>query len=103
MTSPDDDDEFDLPSECDVLILGTSLVESILSAACARRGARVVHLDSRASYGGAFGAFRATTAREGLFVSDAGDVRSFHAPFGASVREETGCLLYTSPSPRDPE
>lgn len=90
MTSPDDDDEFDLPSECDVLILGTSLVESILSAACARRGARVVHLDSRASYGGAFGAFRATTAGEGLFVSDAGDVRSFHAPFGACVREETG-------------
>jgi RAB protein geranylgeranyltransferase component A len=88
MTSPDD--EFALPSECDVLILGTSLVESILSAACARRGARVVHLDARASYGGAFGAFRATTAREGLFASDAIDARSFHAPFGACVREETG-------------
>ena len=39
---PDEDDEFDLPSECDVLVLGTSLVESILSAACARRGARAV-------------------------------------------------------------
>ncbi|KAK9470628.1 GDP dissociation inhibitor-domain-containing protein [Dipodascopsis tothii] len=41
---------------CDVLISGTGLVESILAAALAWQGSRVVHLDSNGYYGGAWAA-----------------------------------------------
>ncbi|XP_036774322.2 rab proteins geranylgeranyltransferase component A 2 [Manis pentadactyla] len=46
-----------LPTEFDVVILGTGLPESILAAACSRSGQRVLHLDSRSYYGGNWASF----------------------------------------------
>ncbi|NXM76731.1 RAE2 geranylgeranyltransferase, partial [Serilophus lunatus] len=46
-----------LPSEFDVVVLGTGLPESILAAACARSGQRVLHVDSRNYYGGNWASF----------------------------------------------
>ncbi|XP_040823792.1 rab proteins geranylgeranyltransferase component A 2 isoform X1 [Ochotona curzoniae] len=46
-----------LPTEFDVVIIGTGLPESILAAACARSGQRVLHVDSRSYYGGNWASF----------------------------------------------
>ncbi|XP_077163797.1 rab proteins geranylgeranyltransferase component A 1 [Paroedura picta] len=46
-----------LPSEFDVVVIGTGLPESIIAAACSRSGQRVLHLDSRAYYGGNWASF----------------------------------------------
>ncbi|XP_077617927.1 rab proteins geranylgeranyltransferase component A 2 [Crocuta crocuta] len=46
-----------LPTEFDVVIIGTGLPESILAAACSRCGQRVLHLDSRSYYGGNWASF----------------------------------------------
>ncbi|KTF74048.1 hypothetical protein cypCar_00042259, partial [Cyprinus carpio] len=35
----------DLPSQFDVVILGTGLTESVIAAACSRVGQSVLHLD----------------------------------------------------------
>ena len=43
---------FSIAPQADVVVLGTGLTESILAAAFARCGRRVVHLDSTESYGG---------------------------------------------------
>ncbi|XP_053329046.1 rab proteins geranylgeranyltransferase component A 1 [Spea bombifrons] len=47
----------DLPTEFDVVILGTGLPESIIAAACSRIGQRVLHLDARNYYGGNWASF----------------------------------------------
>ncbi|XP_037677952.1 rab proteins geranylgeranyltransferase component A 2 [Choloepus didactylus] len=46
-----------LPTEFDVVIVGTGLPESILAAACSRSGQRVLHVDSRGYYGGNWASF----------------------------------------------
>ncbi|XP_056140467.1 rab proteins geranylgeranyltransferase component A 1 isoform X2 [Lampris incognitus] len=46
-----------LPSEFDVVVLGTGLVESVVAAACARVGQRVLHLDQRSYYAGKWASF----------------------------------------------
>nr|XP_020145559.1 rab proteins geranylgeranyltransferase component A 2-like [Microcebus murinus] len=46
-----------LPTEFDVVIIGTGLPESILAAACSRSGQRVLHIDSRSYYGGDWASF----------------------------------------------
>lgn len=46
-----------LPSSFDVLIVGTGLVESIVSAAVSRNGHTVLHIDPREFYGGTWGTF----------------------------------------------
>ncbi|KAM5237592.1 rab proteins geranylgeranyltransferase component A 2 [Ctenodactylus gundi] len=46
-----------LPTEFDVIIIGTGLPESILAAACSRSGQRVLHVDSRSYYGGNWASF----------------------------------------------
>lgn len=46
-----------LPTEFDVIIIGTGLPESILAAACSRTGQRVLHVDSRSYYGGNWASF----------------------------------------------
>ncbi|CAL8268620.1 unnamed protein product [Merluccius merluccius] len=46
-----------LPSEFDVVILGTGLVESVVAAACSRVGQRVLHLDRRSYYAGKWASF----------------------------------------------
>ncbi|XP_029956715.1 rab proteins geranylgeranyltransferase component A 1 [Salarias fasciatus] len=47
----------DLPSEFDVVILGTGLAESVVAAACSRVGQRVLHLDRRSHYAAAWASF----------------------------------------------
>ncbi|XP_020767648.2 rab proteins geranylgeranyltransferase component A 2 [Odocoileus virginianus] len=46
-----------LPTEFDVIVMGTGLPESILAAACSRSGQRVLHLDSKSYYGGNWASF----------------------------------------------
>ncbi|XP_040855940.1 rab proteins geranylgeranyltransferase component A 1 isoform X2 [Ochotona curzoniae] len=45
-----------LPSEFDVIVIGTGLPESIIAAACSRSGQRVLHVDS-SYYGGNWASF----------------------------------------------
>lgn len=46
-----------LPDSFDVVIVGTGLVESIVSAACSRTGHTVLHIDPREYYGGTWATF----------------------------------------------
>ncbi|KAL0993890.1 hypothetical protein UPYG_G00115250 [Umbra pygmaea] len=46
-----------LPSEFDVIILGTGLSESVIAAACSRVGQRVLHVDRRSYYAGNWASF----------------------------------------------
>ncbi|XP_036126705.1 rab proteins geranylgeranyltransferase component A 1 isoform X1 [Molossus molossus] len=46
-----------LPSEFDVIVIGTGLPESIIAAACSRSGQKVLHVDSRSYYGGNWASF----------------------------------------------
>ncbi|KAJ7310286.1 hypothetical protein JRQ81_007187 [Phrynocephalus forsythii] len=46
-----------LPSEFDVVVIGTGLPESIIAAACSRSGQRVLHVDWRSYYGGNWASF----------------------------------------------
>ncbi|XP_072482163.1 rab proteins geranylgeranyltransferase component A 1 isoform X1 [Notamacropus eugenii] len=46
-----------LPSEFDVVVIGTGLPESIIAAACSRSGQSVLHVDSRSYYGGNWASF----------------------------------------------
>ena len=50
-TQPSANMQPDLPEEFDVIVVGTGLTESLLAAACARAGQRVLHLDSNDHYG----------------------------------------------------
>uniref|UniRef100_A0A3Q2XNU3 Rab proteins geranylgeranyltransferase component A n=1 Tax=Hippocampus comes TaxID=109280 RepID=A0A3Q2XNU3_HIPCM len=47
----------DLPSEFDVVLVGTGLTESVVAAACARVGQRVLHLDTRTYYASKWASF----------------------------------------------
>uniref|UniRef100_A0A3Q3XB46 Rab proteins geranylgeranyltransferase component A n=1 Tax=Mola mola TaxID=94237 RepID=A0A3Q3XB46_MOLML len=47
----------DLPSEFDVVILGTGLAESVVAAAFSRVGQRVLHVDRRSYYAGDWASF----------------------------------------------
>ncbi|XP_029375547.1 rab proteins geranylgeranyltransferase component A 1 [Echeneis naucrates] len=47
----------DLPSEFDVVILGTGLAESVVAAACSRVGQRVLHLDRNSYYAANWASF----------------------------------------------
>ncbi|XP_025917060.1 rab proteins geranylgeranyltransferase component A 1 isoform X4 [Apteryx rowi] len=46
-----------LPSEFDVVVIGTGLPESIIAAACSRSGQSVLHVDSKNYYGGNWASF----------------------------------------------
>ena len=47
----------DLPEQFDVIVAGTGLIESIVSAACARVGKSVLHLDRNDFYGSVWASF----------------------------------------------
>ncbi|XP_073727247.1 rab proteins geranylgeranyltransferase component A 1 [Misgurnus anguillicaudatus] len=47
----------ELPSQFDVVILGTGLTESVIAAACSRVGQSVLHLDRRIYYAGNWASF----------------------------------------------
>ncbi|XP_034245153.1 rab proteins geranylgeranyltransferase component A 1 [Thrips palmi] len=47
----------DLPSTCDVIVVGTGMTESILAAAASRVGKQVLHIDGNDYYGGLWASF----------------------------------------------
>ncbi|KAI4462518.1 rab gdp-dissociation inhibitor [Holotrichia oblita] len=49
--------DYELPTEFDIIIVGTGIVESILSAAASRIGKTVLHIDSQDYYGGFWASF----------------------------------------------
>ncbi|XP_031838052.1 rab escort protein [Nomia melanderi] len=49
--------EDDLPTEYDVIVVGTGMTESIVAAAASRIGKKVLHLDSNEYYGGLWATF----------------------------------------------
>ncbi|CAH1106197.1 unnamed protein product [Psylliodes chrysocephalus] len=49
--------DFEFPKEFDVIIVGTGVIESILSAAASRVGKRVLHIDENEYYGGQWASF----------------------------------------------
>ncbi|CAK9033367.1 unnamed protein product [Durusdinium trenchii] len=61
--------------QADVVVLGTGLTESIVAAAVARSGRRVLHLDAAETYGGAG---RSLPLRE--YIAWAGDARDARMP-----------------------
>lgn len=46
-----------LPNRFDVIVIGTGLIESIVSAACSRSGKSVLHLDNNSFYGSVWASF----------------------------------------------
>lgn len=52
-----DNDDMGIPSEFDVVVIGTGLSESILAGALCRIGQRVLHIDDRDYYGGSQATF----------------------------------------------
>lgn len=49
--------EDDLPTQYDVIVVGTGMTESIVAAAASRIGRKVLHLDSNEYYGGLWASF----------------------------------------------
>ncbi|XP_013185681.2 rab proteins geranylgeranyltransferase component A 1 [Amyelois transitella] len=47
----------DLPTDFQVIVIGTGMVESIVAAACSRIGKNVLHLDSSDHYGGLWASY----------------------------------------------
>lgn len=57
----------DLPVDHDVIVVGTGMPESIVAAAVARIGQRVLHLDKEAHYGSLWASYNFTSLREWMF------------------------------------
>ncbi|KAF5282161.1 hypothetical protein FQR65_LT02858 [Abscondita terminalis] len=49
--------DYELPSEFDLIVVGTGMIESIVAAAASRVGKRVLHIDSNNYYGGLWASF----------------------------------------------
>ncbi|CAG7669067.1 unnamed protein product [Allacma fusca] len=78
----------DLPSEFDVVVVGTGLAESIVSAAVSRNGHKVLHLDPRDYYGGKWTSLNwsslesGTFAKEPVLESETQDTSASNSDFG---------------------
>lgn len=57
----------DLPVDHDVIVVGTGMPESIVAAAVARIGQRILHLDKEAHYGSLWASYNLTSLREWMF------------------------------------
>lgn len=60
----------DLPTDHDVIVIGTGMPESIVAAAVSRIGHRVLHLDKEAHYGSLWASYNFTSLREWLFTQN---------------------------------
>ena len=69
----------DLEQQFDVVIIGTGLAESILSAACSRIGKTVLHLDKNSFYGESWGSFSFEQLVEWLRFGRVSDALYFHS------------------------
>ncbi|XP_072386367.1 rab proteins geranylgeranyltransferase component A 1 [Diabrotica undecimpunctata] len=49
--------DYEFPTEFDIVIVGTGIIESIISAAASRVGKRVLHVDEKEYYGGHWASF----------------------------------------------
>uniref|UniRef100_A0A8D8CDX9 Rab proteins geranylgeranyltransferase component A n=1 Tax=Culex pipiens TaxID=7175 RepID=A0A8D8CDX9_CULPI len=76
----------DLPTEFDLIVVGTGLSESIVAAAASRIGKTVLHLDSNEYYGGFWSSFNLEALRK-----YAGECRGRITP-GACEKVEEGFL-----------
>ncbi|XP_026166126.1 rab proteins geranylgeranyltransferase component A 1 isoform X2 [Mastacembelus armatus] len=87
----------DLPSEFDIVILGTGLAESVVAAACSRVGQRVLHLDRRSHYAANWASFTfnglLTWIQEHHEESQPEELQDW-----SSLLEEGEELIYLNPS-----
>ncbi|KAK4014698.1 rab proteins geranylgeranyltransferase component A 1 [Daphnia magna] len=60
----------DIPSPCDLIVVGTGLVESIVASAASRIGKQVVHLDHRDFYGSSWATFSFNSLKNTLGLID---------------------------------
>lgn len=60
----------DLPTDHDVIVIGTGMPESIVAAAVSRIGQRVLHLDKEAHYGGLWASYNFSSLREWMFMQN---------------------------------
>ncbi|KAH6934749.1 hypothetical protein HPB50_000680 [Hyalomma asiaticum] len=60
----------DLPTDHDVIVIGTGMPESIVAAAVSRIGQRVLHLDREAHYGGLWASYNFSSLREWMFMQN---------------------------------
>lgn len=60
----------DLPTDHDVIVIGTGMPESIVAAAVSRIGHRVLHLDKEAHYGSLWASYNFASLREWLFAQN---------------------------------
>ncbi|XP_061607454.1 rab proteins geranylgeranyltransferase component A 1 [Phyllopteryx taeniolatus] len=85
----------DLPSEFDVVIVGTGLTESVVAAACSRAGQKVLHLDTRSYYASKWASFTfnalLTWIKEHQEQSDSNEVHDWSGLLREG--EEPICLL----------
>uniref|UniRef100_A0AAG5D0P0 Rab proteins geranylgeranyltransferase component A n=1 Tax=Anopheles atroparvus TaxID=41427 RepID=A0AAG5D0P0_ANOAO len=79
--------EEELPTEFDLIVIGTGLTESIVAAAASRVGKTVLHLDTNDYYGGYWASFNLEAFRKYL-----NSCRSHHQPSTTSSRFENNFL-----------
>lgn len=60
----------DLPTDHDVIVVGTGMPESIVAAAVSRIGQRVLHLDKESHYGGLWASYNLSSLREWMFMQN---------------------------------
>lgn len=60
----------DLPTDHDVIVVGTGMPESIVAAAVSRIGQRVLHLDKEAHYGSLWASYNLSSLREWMFAQN---------------------------------
>eukprot|EP01033_Poteriospumella_lacustris_P008132 gene8132-5856_t len=70
-------------NEFDLIILGTSLIESIVACAAARNGKRVLHVDHRDHYGGSYAAFNVSGLLKQHKLSEGAQLSSQTSDFNA--------------------
>lgn len=83
----------DLPTDYDVIVLGTGMVECIFAAACARIGKSVLHLDRNGYYGGDWASFNLDQLQK--FLKGEENERESHAT-NVDIKEGESLLTCSS-------
>ncbi|XP_058789210.1 rab proteins geranylgeranyltransferase component A 1 [Phymastichus coffea] len=80
--------EDDLPTEYDVIVVGTGMTESIVAAAASRIGKRVLHLDSNEYYGGLWATFNFDGLQKWMedLKTSKSDTREFKPDLGSDEK-----------------
>uniref|UniRef100_A0A8C5PIZ6 Rab proteins geranylgeranyltransferase component A n=1 Tax=Leptobrachium leishanense TaxID=445787 RepID=A0A8C5PIZ6_9ANUR len=86
----------DLPSEFDVVILGTGLPESIIASACSRVGQRVLHVDQRNYYGGNWASFTFSGLQTWIEDNKREDVTEEVAACTEHIGDNEKCIVLTN-------